>query len=867
MSEPSATTNRIDSSSSRADTNSSSYATGNRSQIGETTTSTVISPLTPSIPPPPPLSSTFSRPVSLIRESPADPTYGTQVRVDELSDNNAQSVYPPSDDTDALKLPPLMPVRRPSQSQHNIQPQSTIISPPVAQNAFTPVSRTAMPANSVIPQKLPWQYSQESYRIPTAQTPQKYPSSRTYGDIPVSFPGVPRMPHQNMDPNQVVKPQTSRRADTLVIADPFQVSRTDDNKARSDGLAAGSVPGPQSLPSMPTFGRNNTAPPSGTYRQGYISTEPGIYLPSHVPRHLKPPSWVPEPPMQPQTPFHMPSIPAIGGDASGQENRSNIHMPPTLPTPVSEPPVQSQAPVLSESPMPSIPHSPIVGLKPDDIVISNGPYTNWQEPKLTRIAFEFMSVTVPRQMYLYILFRLPSLYFSRVGKIFEEANISVVETKRIALQTSSHLLFEPSVSPAYAKLTSSWEFFIDSVTEEWKTFNVVSTLLLAAVLTMLQIQSAAEDPLTRYTALFSLLCALISLIFGCMFVVLFSSMRRIHRAADWALEARRTQTSLWWNVWILLATPAIWLMWSIILFIVCIMSFVWRSGVTDTTPPGISDTNLLAIRVVFTVVLGIGVLNVFLTVNTFRQSSQRDRKWKQRIDGWINEQARASQESFTQPALRDWQNPLMPYASPDGLTMHPPFTYRSSPYYQPSFDDAQGGYVPDTYGPTYASDTYVPPLEPFSTPTGWPHSPLSTDAVTQANIIPNQSPKRQHDDNMTSVAYIPSAGITLPRVPTTSAEETPPRHVPNEAYLGVSPSIPPISGTPIIPFADRSSKNKDNTLGSSSGWENRVGGDVPDNENRVRFRSPLISDQGSIKLANRNTDVEIEVSDGVAGVT
>ncbi|KAF8815765.1 hypothetical protein BYT27DRAFT_6655025 [Phlegmacium glaucopus] len=440
--------------------------------------------------------------------------------------------------------------------------------------------------------------------------------------------------------------------------------------------------------------------------------------------------------------------------------------------------------------------------------------------------------------------------------------------KKIVLEASSHLLFEPSVPPEYTKLTSSWQFFIDSVIEEWKTFNVVSALLLAAVLTMLQIQSTADDPLTRYTALFSLLCALISLIFGCMFVVLFSSMRRIHRAAEWALEAKRTETSLWWNVWILLATPAIWLIWSIILYIVCIMSFVWRSGITSTTPPRISDITLLVIRVVFTVVLGIGVLNVFLTVNTFRQSSQQDRSWKRRIDGWIDEQARASQGPFTQPTLGDdWQNPLMPYASPDGLTMHQPFTYRSSPYYHPSFDDAQGGHVRDTYGPTYASDTYVPPLEPYSTPTGWPHSPLSTDAVTQTNIIPNQSPKRQHDDNMTSATYIPSAGITLPRVPITSAEETPSRLVPNEAYLGVSPSLPPISGTPIIPFADRSSKNEDNMLGSSSGWENRVGGDVPDNENRVRFRSPLISDQESIKLANSNMDVEIEVSNGVAEVT
>jgi hypothetical protein len=162
---------------------------------------------------------------------------------------------------------------------------------------------------------------------------------------------------------------------------------------------------------------------------------------------------------------------------------------------------------------------------------------------------------------------------------------------------------------------------------------------------------------------------------------------------------------------------------SIILYIVCIMS-LWRSGITSTTPPRISDTTLLGIRVVFTIVLGIGVLNVFLTVNTFRQSGYYP---------YINTLmygSTAHQGLFTPPSLGDnWQNPLMPYASPDGLTMHQPTTYRSSPYCQPSFDDAQGGYVPDTYGPTYASDNYVPPLEPFSTPTGWPRSPLSTDAV------------------------------------------------------------------------------------------------------------------------------------------
>ena len=56
-----------------------------------------------------------------------------------------------------------------------------------------------------------------------------------------------------------------------------------------------------------------------------------------------------------------------------------------------------------------------------------------------------------------------------------------------------------------------------------------------AILTILQIESAADDPLTRYTALFSLMCALISLLFGCMYIIRFGSMRKSYKAAEWAL--------------------------------------------------------------------------------------------------------------------------------------------------------------------------------------------------------------------------------------------------------------------------------------------------------------------------------------------
>ncbi len=54
-------------------------------------------------------------------------------------------------------------------------------------------------------------------------------------------------------------------------------------------------------------------------------------------------------------------------------------------------------------------------------------------------------------------------------------------------------------------------------------------------MTMFQIDGAAQDPVTRYVAFCPLICSLISLLHGCMFIVRFSTMRKVSRAAEWAL--------------------------------------------------------------------------------------------------------------------------------------------------------------------------------------------------------------------------------------------------------------------------------------------------------------------------------------------
>ncbi|KAF8159937.1 hypothetical protein B0H34DRAFT_674211 [Crassisporium funariophilum] len=488
--------------------------------------------------------------------------------------------------------------------------------------------------------------------------------------------------------------------------------------------------------------------------------------------------------------------------------------------------------------------------------------------------------TIPKHVYLHMLLRLPSLYFSRVARIFEEADLTLPEIKKMALETASHgkrdeydiqMAFEgPAVPPAYERLKTTWESFIDSVMREWKTFNIISVLLLSAILTILQIETAASDPVTRYTALFSLICALISLLFGCMYIIRFGSMRKTYKAAEWALEAKKTKTVIWWNVWVLLAMPAIWLTWSIILYIACIMAFVWRTGGKDTTPSELSDKGLLAMRIIITIVLGLGLLYGCLIVSTFRRYGEvMDKAWKSRIDGWIDEKAAGTQTM--QPPLQS--NPY--YDSGSHYPHAYPTTFDSN--YQPPFHDvpsytdfglsgARSRGYDGMYSPLQHTGGYNPPPEPYVTPTqsrsGSPESTTSTVNVTRSNTLQNQSSKVQREDSIGASSlslydqgYSFQNPVRLPPRKTFAQGTIPPRLVPirYQASLAVPPppNLPPIPGTPLGALNDRNSGDNLGLLRSSLGAPNE-----DEDDHHVRFRSPLMSARGSTSQSGSDEDVE-----------
>lgn len=123
--------------------------------------------------------------------------------------------------------------------------------------------------------------------------------------------------------------------------------------------------------------------------------------------------------------------------------------------------------------------------------------------------------TLPRQLYLHSQLRLPSLYFSRVARIFEDAAVSrpeiqrildtveVVETEFAQGRTRTVRLpfpeewVQPNVSPALVRFKRSWENFVDSLVREWKTLNVLSALLLSCV-PYLHLRAQIINPLTSF---------------------------------------------------------------------------------------------------------------------------------------------------------------------------------------------------------------------------------------------------------------------------------------------------------------------------------------------------------------------------------
>ena len=102
-------------------------------------------------------------------------------------------------------------------------------------------------------------------------------------------------------------------------------------------------------------------------------------------------------------------------------------------------------------------------------------------------------------------------------------------------------------------------------------------------------------------------------------------------------ECENTKTAIFWNVWVFLAMPATWLAWSLIFFVVCLISFIWRAGsLDDEKIRELSSKQALLPRIIASCIFGVGFVYLILIISTLRRyGSLMDQKWKARVRSWL----------------------------------------------------------------------------------------------------------------------------------------------------------------------------------------------------------------------------------------
>ncbi|KAF8872946.1 hypothetical protein BD779DRAFT_1805363 [Infundibulicybe gibba] len=160
--------------------------------------------------------------------------------------------------------------------------------------------------------------------------------------------------------------------------------------------------------------------------------------------------------------------------------------------------------------------------------------------------------------YLLALLRLPPVYFVRVCRVIHDAELDDEDVDETLARSDDAWETETATNQTYGRQTklaafkSSWESFAGSLIKEWKTFNVVSVLLLSSVVAILQLQT---DPSSacRISALLSLLFGLMSLLYGCLYIVWFGTMKKMYSTARYVQNAKQTNNSAFCNAWVLIA--------------------------------------------------------------------------------------------------------------------------------------------------------------------------------------------------------------------------------------------------------------------------------------------------------------------------
>ena len=140
-------------------------------------------------------------------------------------------------------------------------------------------------------------------------------------------------------------------------------------------------------------------------------------------------------------------------------------------------------------------------------------------------------------------------------------------------------------------------------------------------------------------------------------------------------EAQKSKTFIWWNVWVLLAMPGIWLAWAMVAFCFAIMSYVWRTGSSDDPPDGVrpqpAPHQALGLRVVLTAVFALGLVYFILIVRTFGSYGERETGWRRSWLATLPPEFESAQEPVSGDLPTIWMRPekgvRAPVSSPETI--------------------------------------------------------------------------------------------------------------------------------------------------------------------------------------------------------
>jgi len=293
------------------------------------------------------------------------------------------------------------------------------------------------------------------------------------------------------------------------------------------------------------------------------------------------------------------------------------------------------------------------------------------------------------------------------------------------------------------------------------------------------------------------------------------------------------------------------------------MSFIWRTGSPDAPPAPLSHRGLLAVRVIITIVLGIGFIYGALIISTFqRYGEAMDQAWKQRIESWLEEKAGTSPlpTMYNPQSYNGYSSQQPPFNSSFDQYLVLPFPMENR---APSYTDlGYGGY--SSYVKEKSSNT-VPPYTPYApyhqnlaepqtqTRSNTPDSADLTVELTRSNTLQN---KTVHLDRTTGTSSGHSAIYNGPGYPTKNPLPTPPNVtvtsndiLPPPRYVTklaqpLPPSLPPIPGTPMTTsrFSGSLSTHSFKSAGSAVDPAFANGDEDADLQSaHVHFTSPLLS--------------------------